>query len=476
MALRDYFYNKYPYTDFHELNLDWVIGFLKELNQEWDEFQILNKLHIAGEWSITKNYPKYAIVDNNGTGYLSLKPVPAGIDINNLDYWMPVGTYGSVIVDLNDRLNTVEGDVSTLQGDVSTLQGTVGTHTTQIATLTSRLDVNNMLKGQIVYIGDSYLAGWTPDGDVTSWGQHLKNAMNKPNDQIFAKGGAGFCNTVDGVNFRTLVDTAAASSAVDNDKVTLVLFGGGYNDVGYSAADLVIAAQDAANKVRTNFPNAVAICAYIAWDRNSGDKQTYQKLYVPARYASALKQTNIGFIENIYKCLQAKEALFASDNKHPNNEGQKAIANAIYSALTGTYAGVTTENGTVTGETNIYVSADENTYMVLFYGQKRFGVSIPNLRCDGATKVAELDLSSFGIAPGTQVFRTQLRGYIEGYIAGNARFADVTFDVQLTAAGKLEFYPWAINLTNDNYLTFDATGATNIYIYPGSILIPKIYT
>ena len=29
------FYNKYPYTDFHELNLDWVIARVKKLTEDW---------------------------------------------------------------------------------------------------------------------------------------------------------------------------------------------------------------------------------------------------------------------------------------------------------------------------------------------------------------------------------------------------------------------------------------------------------
>lgn len=474
MAIRDYFFNKYPYTDFHELNLDWVLRMLKELSEEWDEFQVINTITIQGIWDISKNYPKYAIVEHNGTGYLSLKPVPAGINIDNLEYWLPVGTYASAILDLDTRLNTAEGNITNLGNAISTLSGTVAGHTTSINNLSNKLDVNNMLKGQIVMIGDSYLAGWTPDGDVTSWGQHLKNSLNKPNDQIFAVGGIGFCNTIGGQNFRTLVETAAASSSVDNDKVTLVLFGGGYNDVGYSSADIVTAVQDAANKVMTNFPNAVAVFAYMAWDRNSGDKQTYQKLYLPARYASALKQCNIAYLENIYKCLQGVEGLFSSDNKHPNNEGQKAICNAILTALRGGYFGVTMENKNIPNEVNIYCSGDENTYMVNIYGQKRFPVSLSTLVCNGTTKVCEIDLSSFGIAPGTNYFRAQYRGFIEGYIGGNNRYVDVTYDVQMTASGVLEFYPWGINLTNDNYLTF--ASVSNVYLYPGNILIPKIYT
>lgn len=463
------FFNSYPYTDFHELNLDWVLKCLKELDKEWDEFQVLNTITIQGVWNISKNYPKYSIVEDNGTGYLSIKPVPAGILISNIDYWLPVGTYSTAIADLNTRLTAAEGNITTMQG-------TIAGHTTAINNLSAKLDINNMLKGQIVYIGDSYLAGWTPDGDVTSWGQRLKNIMNKPNDKIFAVGGAGFCNTVGGENFRTLVDTAAADPDVDNDKVTLVLFGGGWNDKGYSTADLVTAMQDASNKVRNNFPNAVALFAYMAWDRNSGNFTTYNKLYLPARYANAIKQTNIGWIENIYKCLQAPENYFSSDGTHPNNEGQKAIANAIYSALIGSYSPGTMENKAITGESNIFVSSDENNYCILFYLQKRFPVTLSDIRGDGSSKVAELDLSEFGIKPGSDYFIGNLRGFIEGFTTVdplNNSYHDVTYECRLKSNGKLEFYYWAINATNNSYLNFNT--ASNVYIYPGTLIIPKVY-
>ena len=40
------FYNKYPYTDFHELNLDWVLETIRNLTEEWAAVQT--------DWSDTK--------------------------------------------------------------------------------------------------------------------------------------------------------------------------------------------------------------------------------------------------------------------------------------------------------------------------------------------------------------------------------------------------------------------------------------
>ena len=62
------------------------LNMLKEMDKEWDEFQVLNTITIAGTWDISKNYPKYAIVEDSGTGYMAIKPVPAGIAINNLPF------------------------------------------------------------------------------------------------------------------------------------------------------------------------------------------------------------------------------------------------------------------------------------------------------------------------------------------------------------------------------------------------------
>ena len=75
----NYFGNQYPYTDFHELNLDWIIKRMRKLEIDMDEFKVVNNITFSGQWDITKQYPAWTIVNDNNIGYVSIKPVPVGV-------------------------------------------------------------------------------------------------------------------------------------------------------------------------------------------------------------------------------------------------------------------------------------------------------------------------------------------------------------------------------------------------------------
>ena len=50
------FNNTAPYTDFHEMNLDWIIKQVKALAREMHGFEAANKVEYAGIWNITQQY------------------------------------------------------------------------------------------------------------------------------------------------------------------------------------------------------------------------------------------------------------------------------------------------------------------------------------------------------------------------------------------------------------------------------------
>lgn len=84
------FINQFPYSDAHELNLDWIIKTVKDLSSDMESFKAINSIKYLGDWSITEQYQPWSIVFNDGYDYMSLKIVPAGIDIINSDYWLQI--------------------------------------------------------------------------------------------------------------------------------------------------------------------------------------------------------------------------------------------------------------------------------------------------------------------------------------------------------------------------------------------------
>lgn len=83
----------YPYTNFHEMNLDWVICMLKQVMENMKEFTAMNQIKIANPiaWNITTQYEKSTVViDDNGNAYLSIQPVPKGIALTNASYWQMI--------------------------------------------------------------------------------------------------------------------------------------------------------------------------------------------------------------------------------------------------------------------------------------------------------------------------------------------------------------------------------------------------
>lgn len=110
-------FDKYPYTNFHEMNDDWIIQAMRELKQELDDFVATNHLTYADpiEYNPDSAYPAFTIVTHNNTAYLSKRAVPAGTIPSDLtaDYWLMVFPFGDLINEAVDMsLEDLEATVN----------------------------------------------------------------------------------------------------------------------------------------------------------------------------------------------------------------------------------------------------------------------------------------------------------------------------------------------------------------------------
>lgn len=115
------FYDKFPYTNFQELNLDWIIKAINELKTEVENYIEINAIKYADPllWDIRTQYTKNTVVlTESGNAYLSVQPVPTGVNIDNTDYWTEIGNFSELWNDIKQAITDYdEGYSGTAGGD-----------------------------------------------------------------------------------------------------------------------------------------------------------------------------------------------------------------------------------------------------------------------------------------------------------------------------------------------------------------------
>lgn len=138
--------NNWPYTDLHNINLDWVLTTIKEkvaeINSQLDKIKA-NTADIAvikwqikqledeiaqleqsgfmpifcGNWNNTTAYLKWSLVydSNTGNSYMAVQDVPAGVPLTNTTYWQ-------ITADYSAQMATVNADIASLKARCTALE------------------------------------------------------------------------------------------------------------------------------------------------------------------------------------------------------------------------------------------------------------------------------------------------------------------------------------------------------------------
>lgn len=105
-------FENFPYTNYHDINLDWMIKQIIEQNVKLDEFIAGGTIKYADpiQWDITKQYEKNTVTldPNTNIAYISTQPVPAGTAITNTAYWSPIFDLTSTINNITQLITNEE--------------------------------------------------------------------------------------------------------------------------------------------------------------------------------------------------------------------------------------------------------------------------------------------------------------------------------------------------------------------------------
>lgn len=307
------FWNKFPYTDFHELNLDWIVHMIKSLHEEMTEFEAINEITFDGAWDISKSYSPWTIVTVNDTkGYISIKPVPAGVQIDNDAYWKMIVNYTASIEDLKKTVDRLANRFFVFLGDSYSIGTSGGVPVTNFGWIDQVITNLQLTSDQYIRCTQSeigMLPAFYPSvpNVHTSWRESIETIRNRMTDE-------------------------------EAEKTTDLVVAGGYNEVFGNDIDATWQGMiDFMSYARQEFPNATVWLGEIGYNTNDTAGGVSARNFIILNVIPAYERASrLGFrVMDGTSYLIWNRGQMSSDGIHPTESCYQLLGAAITNNLLG---------------------------------------------------------------------------------------------------------------------------------------------
>ncbi len=292
----------FPNVSAYDSDLREVLAMLRGLTNKMRDFEVINKITNAGAWDITKQYKPWTIVSDNNIGYISVRPVPAGIEITNTDYWALVADYDILITNLSERISALEIDNASNKNRLTAIE-------------------TNLSKRRFFFLGDSLGAGYTPDvpleeshGWIYWVSEYVKRAGYEvlSNIDVPGVGSRAFANPNNSYA-QALLYNIQNNPDFTGKYITDIVVYAGTNDDQYTDSEIENGIAAFMDVCKTYYPYAHVKIGYFGCWRNNSHARVYNILKTCAKHGAA-------YIENTY-WLAHHKTYIESDLTHLSQAG-----------------------------------------------------------------------------------------------------------------------------------------------------------
>ena len=342
----------FPWSNFHELNLDWILKVVKEAKDVWTKGRddIDYAVATADEAKEIATQAAQAQVADNSVStpkivdgaVTTVKIADAAVTTAKIDD--AAVTTGKIANAAVTNAKIADSAITTPKiADDSITSSKLADDSVGVSDLDPAVRARTNVFKCVLFIGDSYATGNGGGIVTTPWPTTLAGKLNLSagNWWTFAHGGESFgiyngqeSNPTSGYNFcDRLREAINTLTDAERESIDHIIVGGGINDWQYTASDIDTGFGTFYAMRNQYFPHAQVVIATFGGGLVPAYKYPYFTTVLPAYFNSAAtyKYKYLDCFAEIYR----QKDNFHTDGTHLTNTGENSIALELFEKLTG---------------------------------------------------------------------------------------------------------------------------------------------